>query len=217
MLGCIFPRMDLEQQLAPTKPNAAGRSTYEGEFFPGQQEGERILYIARPHWVREFARALVLLIPAVGLFFFRHFLGNVLHLSPEWLLRGYLLIGIGVAMGLLASHLHCLNSRAYITDRRVYRFEGAIPVFQTRRSLFWSELAKVRTFTPTWFLKLMKIGHVELLSSAGGTELSMIVPYVYYFEDLGAYMEKLAFTFRNAPGEMKNIREFVPKPKGQRY
>jgi hypothetical protein len=40
---------------------------------------------------------------------------------------------------------------------------------------------------------------------------------VYYYRDLGNYIDKILFTYKQKPAEVDNIRPFVPKPKGERY
>ena len=40
--------------------------------------------------------------------------------------------------------------------------------------------------------------------------------HVYYYRDLGNYIDKILYTYKQKPKEMKKIKPFVEKPKGQR-
>ncbi|MDO8341404.1 MAG: hypothetical protein Q7T59_05520, partial [Candidatus Woesebacteria bacterium] len=40
---------------------------------------------------------------------------------------------------------------------------------------------------------------------------------IYLYRDLGNYIDKILFTYKQMPKEVSEIHPFVPKPKGQRY
>jgi CDP-diglyceride synthetase len=109
------------------------------------------------------------------------------------------------------------HSRAYITDRRFVRFEGSIPMWQSQRALFWNDVVKTRTFAPNFVLRMLKIGTLELIPNFAVEGQNIEVLHAYMYGDLGNYLDKVVFTFRTRPQEMDSLREFVPKPKGERY
>ena len=189
------------------------------QSFPGQQEGERILYMIRPHWSREVAFAmkalLVAVVSCVALGYLTH--AEFIRLSDDALIRAYVAVVLLSGVAMLWMRQFCEQSRAYITDRRFVRFEGAVPQWQSQRSLFWSDVVKTRTLAPSFLLKMLNVGSVEVLPNFAVEGQNILVTHAYMFGDLGAYLDKVVFTFRNSPGEMTNIRAFVPKPKGQRY
>lgn len=39
---------------------------------------------------------------------------------------------------------------------------------------------------------------------------------IYYYRDLGNYIEKILFLYKKQPKEVANLNAFVPKPKGKR-
>ena len=40
---------------------------------------------------------------------------------------------------------------------------------------------------------------------------------IFLYRDLGNYIDKILFTYKQMPKEVADIHPFVPKPKGQRY
>ena len=52
---------------------------------------------------------------------------------------------------------------------------------------------------------------------AGMTADDIELNDVYYYRDLGNYIDKILFTYKQKPREMDEIRPFVPKPRGERY
>ncbi len=189
------------------------------ESFPGQQEGERILYMIRPHWAREVAgyiKTALLAGAAIALVWYLRSV-EVLRLDEGALVQTVVLIALLGAMFALYVRQLCEQSRAYVTDRRVVRFEGAVPVWQSQRGLFWTDVVKTRTFAPNMVLRILKVGSLEIIPNFAAEGQNVLIPYAYMYGDLGSYIEKLIFTFRSRPTEMGAMREFVPKPKGKRY
>ena len=83
--------------------------------------------------------------------------------------------------------------------------------------MFWAEVAKTRDLTNNFAWRALKIGTVELSShlTEGGSEISF--PYVYYFEDLVSYLDKIIHCSKVSPEKIDQIRPFVAKPRGLRY
>ena len=41
--------------------------------------------------------------------------------------------------------------------------------------------------------------------------------HVFYYKDLGNYIDKILYIYKHNPQELAELRPFVPKPAGQRY
>lgn len=187
--------------------------------FPGQQEGERILYLIRPSWTREFVGYLkvALVACAAGAVLWYLSEREFIQLTEELRMKCWVAIALIGALTMLWYRQVSEHSRAYITDRRFVRFEGSIPMWQSQRALFWNDVVKTRTFAPNFVLRMLKVGTLELIPNFAVEGQNIAVPHAYMYGDLGNYLDKVVFTFRTRPQEMDSLREFVPKPKGQRY
>lgn len=119
---------------------------------------------------------------------------------------------------------------AYITDRRLVRFEPTTLVATNPRTLSWDEVVKVKTYPPNALWKQLAIGNISVHSRSSMRDYSpddkkfydvsvddIELKDVYYYKDLGNYIDKILFTYKKRPKEMDNIRPFVQKPKGERY
>ena len=186
--------------------------------FPGQQWDEPILHIMRPHWTMIVSRLL------------RTFFFSGLSLFAWWRINNHLpdlfstyeFFGYMIAIGAMAVfswwHLKYYSRlRAYITDRRIVRFQAVFPITETRRAIFWREVVKTRDLADHFIWRAVKIGTVELSShlTEGGSEISF--PFIYYFEDLVSYLDKIIHCSKENPEEIASIKPFVAKPRGMRY
>jgi hypothetical protein len=67
------------------------------------------------------------------------------------------------------------------------------------------------------------VAHARTPARPDGTENNEItaddiqLKDVYYYRDLGNYIDKILFTYKQKPADITNIRPFVPKPRGERY
>ena len=99
--------------------------------FDGQQDGERILFEIHPHaMVKQLAIAKI---AAIALIFF------IIGIVTSLFIAG---IAIGVLIfvsGLWWNKLYFRDTRAFITDRRIMRFERVFPFMVAKRALFWNE------------------------------------------------------------------------------
>ncbi len=184
--------------------------------FDGQQEGERILYELRPHPIAKYfaiARGMLL---AVGLLVVLLITGSV---APQ--IAGLLTtIGVILALLLILATLWWNGkvygqSRTYITDRRIMRFEVVSPFYVTKRSLFWSEALKAKGYAPNYVFRLLGIGTVEVAPHMD-THENVVIPNVAYFEDLANYIDKILFTYKQTPQALAGFKPFIAKPRGQR-
>jgi hypothetical protein len=200
-------------------------------LFYGQQEGERVLYEVRPHETAILFKNLKVLLAAMVV------LGGTLAISSQvpavagmvffW---GLMLVLIILGVGLWSVKIMQQKSVAFITDRRVIRFSPASPFEIRTRSLNWEDATKVKTYPPNFLWRLLKIGSVVIhshtsvidvpqaaISSAIISEDDVELADVYYFTDLGNYIDKVLYLYRKKPEELDAIRRFVPKPRGKRY
>ena len=187
--------------------------------FYGQQEDEVIFYEIRPHWTRKCIAVLSGVFVALVIVKLSDFFAGKIRIEEEYvatfgILTG--LIGFLVTSGWL--WYKASIARAFITDRRFVRLEASFPVFVNRRSLFWNEVLKVKGYAPNLFFRIAKIGTLviqPLMSDSGREDVQ--VQFVYYFGDLANYIDKILYTLKTKPEEVKEIRPFVPKPAGQRF
>jgi len=177
--------------------------------FEGQQEGERILYVARPHQLAKTIAIVKILILAI------------LFASITFLISPYIgivaaFVGLILAIGGIWWNTKVFNtSKTYLTDRRIFRIEVVSPFFQAKRALFWTEALKAKGFAPNIFWRMLNIGTVEVQPKMDEHE-SVRVTDVYYFEDLSNYIDKILYIVKNTPEELTTLRPFIPKPAGSR-
>lgn len=197
------------------------------DFF-GRQEKEKILYVVHPHplaltvsLIKIYLISFVVLIVLI-----------VLGLQIQ-LLSSLFYVG-GIALSLLIILLgtkiisdYQKREVAYITDRRLVRFEPTTLFATNSRTLTWDEVVKVKTYPPNFLWKQMAIGNVVVHARTPARPDDMghgnimaddiLLNDVFYYRDLGNYIDKILFTYKQRPKEMDDIRPFIAKPKGERY
>ena len=197
------------------------------DFF-GKQDGERILFVARPHSIALIVRLSKIYLVALGVFLAIVLLGSSFLPSRTPVVLGFvtaLLIG---AIGTKIAVDYQNRDIAYVTDRRLVRFEPTTLVATNPRSITWDEVVKVKTYPPNFIWKQMAIGSVVVharttIRTAEDTPSGTVVADdievndIYFYKDLGNYIDKILFTYKQRPKEMDLIHEFVPKPKWERY
>lgn len=197
-------------------------------LFYGQQENEKILYVARPHPIADTFNLIKVFLMAIILFVIFYFVGK--QTSSISSILNILAIVLPTATIILGSKMvKNFNTRnmSYITDRRIVRFDPTTFFATNIRSLSWDEAVKVKTYSTNLLWKQLKIGTVivharttvktsdenQSHTSADDIELSDI----YLYRDLGNYIDKILFTYKQMPAGVAEIRPFVPKPRGERY
>lgn len=179
--------------------------------FDGQQEGERILYEIHPHPVAKYLAIGRIILLAVGLFVVLLLTAGVAPVFAPILRVSGLVISVLLIAGSIWWNSKVYDqSKTYITDRRIMRFEVVSPFFQTKRSLFWSETLKAKGYAPNFFYRMLGVGTVEVKPHMSEHE-DVIVTDVAYFEDTANYIDKILFTFKNKPAEVALIKPFIAK------
>jgi len=184
--------------------------------FDGQQTDERILTVVTPHITRfifSFTVSIVIFSFILGIFY------SVTFFIPQYAI---IIRSIATILSLLVLGVSIwwlwktqTSDKTYITDRRIIRFDVVTPFFTNKRALFWNEVLKVKAYANNMVLRLMKIGILQLEPVAAENE-SIVIPDVYFHEDLANYIDKIIYTFKNKPDDIKTIKSFIPKPKGKR-
>lgn len=197
-------------------------------LFYGQQENEKILYSVKPHPIAGFINLLkVFLIALLTLMVFIFLSKEIPLIQGVFSLIGVITFVLILFLGIKLVDNFQQRNISYITDRRIVRFEPTTFFATNIRTLSWDEAVKVKTFSPNMLLKQLKIGTVVVHArttvktsdelnahtSADDIELNDI----YLYRDLGNYIDKILYTYKQIPAEMNNIHPFVPKPKGERY
>ena len=188
-----------------------------GVPFPGQQDGERILYVVEPHWlggVWVSLRVIAVAAAIVAVFYASLAMGA--EFSVEWQVRVYLLIALCTVIGIWTMSHSAMSCRTFITDRRIVRVDSFVPLYKRRRALFWNEVVKTKSYAPNLLFRVLHVGTVSIRPNFSGDE-DVLMPFTYLHDDMASYIDKITFIYRNKPGEMDAVREFVAKPRGQRY
>ena len=185
--------------------------------FQGQQEDEKIFYVIRPHFFKRVViwfRAFVVGFLCIGL---SYMLSDRLPYDPNFSFVAGIIISLMVFLGLIWwGEFVYESAKGIITDRRFVRIEAKFPIFRSKRSLFWNEVAKVKAYAPNLLFRFLKIGSLEVEPTIAPLE-DVRVTYDFYFEDLGNYIDKILFARKNRPEDLNDMRPFVPKPAGKRY
>jgi hypothetical protein len=195
--------------------------------FYGQQQGEKILYVIRPHIVTLYIALFKLAIAVAVILLSMVIAASVLPALQRMILLagsiGSIVVG-GVGLWITLSG----KSIAYVTDRRIIKFDPTTPFATNIRSLSWDEVVKVNTFSHNLFLKQMKIGTVlthakstiastdKIKSENITTDDDIEIKNVYYYRDLGNYIEKILYLYKKHPKEIMDLPTFVSKPRGMR-
>ena len=200
--------------------------------FYGQQTGERILYVVRPHWLSQVILLSKFLAGAAIVFFIAVIIGGqglMQKYAGQFGVGGGIIAGAITAIGFWVVGNARLKNIAYITDRRVAKFEVSTPFATNIRSLNWEEAVKVKTYAPNVVWKQMMIGTVVVhaKTTIATPEVSKIerlvtddvveIQNAYFYRDLGNYIEKILFLYKKQPKDIASLLPFVPKKKGKRY
>jgi hypothetical protein len=196
------------------------------DFF-GKQEGERILFVIRPAPLSLTFKLLKIYAVALVVFVALTVLGTQL-LSLGIFIAVGLILALAIAIiGTQIATNYQKRDIAYITDRRLVRFEPTTLVATNPRSLTWDEVVKVKTYPPNAIWKQLAIGNVVVHARTPARPSENIpgevdaddieIHDVYFYKDLGNYIDKILFTYKQKPKEMETIHTFVAKPRGERY
>lgn len=184
--------------------------------FDGQQTDERVLTVIAPH----ITRFIFSLITVITVFLF--IIAIIFSITSFIPLLATPVKTIATLLSILVLTITIwwfwktqTSDKTYITDRRIIRFDVVTPFFTNKRALFWNEVLKVKAYANNMILRLMKIGVLQIEPVAAEQE-SIVIPDVYYHEDLANYIDKIIFAFKNKPDDIKSIKPFVPLPKGKR-
>ena len=185
--------------------------------FDGQQEGERVLFTFVPHSRAFWLSMLKLLVGCLVLIALKSLLIEyVLPPIDNIQYIGYGITGIVALGGIWWLNKYYREARVFVTDRRIIRFEPIFPIFKQKRILFWANVMKTKAVSTNFILRLLKIGSV-VVSPVHGDSEDIRMRYVYYFEDLVNYLDKILFLSKHTPVELNTVKPFVLKPKGHRY
>jgi hypothetical protein len=197
----------------------------QNDTFSGIQEGEKILSVVTPHpdaFTLEYGKLLAAsLLVLIGFC-------SLNKISPVFTTIGILLSLISLVLGAFLYHTLQSKRIAYITDRRVVRFEPSNAFVVNHRSLSWDDTSKVKTFSNNLLWRLKNIGTVVIHSKTSSATVNttdqtfmtnddIVLKSVHYYKDLGNYIDKILYLHKNDKSEIAKLRSFVPKPKGKRY
>lgn len=199
----------------------------ERDFY-GKQTDEKILYVVHPHPLATTFGLIKVYLVAVVISLVLIILGTqIVSLTGIFITAGVVLFLLIIIIGTKVVLNWSSREIAYITDRRLVRFEPTTLFATNSRTLAWDEVVKIKTYPSNFVWKQMAIGNVVVHARTPGrpddfgngeiTADDIQIKDVYYYRDLGNYIDKILFTYKQKPAEISNIMPFVPKPKGQRY
>ncbi len=200
----------------------------ETEFY-GKQTDERILYVVHPHPLATTLSLIKIYLVAVIISLVLLILGSqILNLSGIFTAAALILFFVTIAAGTKIIFDWQKRNISYITDRRLVHFEPTTLFATNFRTLAWDEVVKIKTFPPNAIWKQIAIGNVVIHArtpihpggqdDATGISVDDIeLKNVYFYRDLGNYIDKILFTYKQKPREVAAIRPFVPKRRGERY
>lgn len=184
--------------------------------FKGQQEDELILYHTKPHSSMKYLN--IGLVIAGGLFLV--FLLQLFVAFVPAALSGLENLAVVVVASVIAIIVWWINETykrtdLYITDRRIVKFSPTVPYRRTMRTIFWDDAIKAKTFYQNAILgAILGVGSVEVEGRHESDNI--IMDNISYHEDLGHYIDKILFVYKNKPGDLRDFKKFIPKPAGKR-
>jgi hypothetical protein len=188
----------------------------ENVIFDGQQSGEIILAVLKEHKYRLYLN-IVLWTVLTTLFFVIFMTLGLSFPMVQILIRLIVIIFciIFLTFSIIWSLIYHYKTVTYITDRRIIRFEAVSPFFCAKRALFWTEVLKAKAFSPNLLWRLFKIGSVIVEPEVAISE-SVQIRYVYLFEDIANYIDKIIYLVKNKPSDLVELKPFIFKKKGLR-
>lgn len=196
------------------------------KYFPGQHDDERVLAMVKQHHLGLVVRLTKVGLLAGVVLALGGILGPLIHAAISGItVVGAIIVGsIGVWYALAIQD----KSVAYITDRRIVRFDITTPFTTVSRGLGWDDTLKVKSFTPNIVWKMLNVGKLTVHAKStmvGLTEApkgyttndDIDLDYVFYYRDLANYIDKILYLFKNQPKGLSELHAFVGKPKGMRY
>lgn len=199
----------------------------ETDFY-GKQEDERILYVVRPHPMATTVKLGQIYLISLAVLFVLAILGTQIQVASNlFFVGGAILAIVMIIIGTKVITDYQKRNIAYITDRRLVRFEPTTLFSTNPRSLTWDEVVKVKTYPPNFIWKQLAIGNVvvhsrtptrpDAMGHGDVTADDIELKDVFYYRDLGNYIDKILFTYKQKPKEMDGIHPFITKPRGERY
>ncbi len=183
--------------------------------FDGQQEGEHVLFEITPHpLVFKFAFVRICLTSATFTTI-AFIIGWQSSFSGVFFLVVLLLVLLFFIGAIRWMNALYNDTKTFITDRRIMRFERVSPFVVAKRALFWSEVLKAKAYEPNLLLKSYNIGTL-IIEPQAQTQENIVIPHVEYAQDLANYIDKILYVFKNTPEEVPFIKPFVAKPRGAR-
>jgi hypothetical protein len=193
--------------------------------FSGQQEGEKILSVITPQPIIFIIEYIKLICVAV---LFLVGFSSLRQISHIFVIVGIVLSVFTLIIGFFLYRSIHSKRVAYITDRRIIRFEPSNAFVVNSRSLTWDNVLKVKTFSTNFGWRLVNVGNAIIHSKTTSTSINdtkqilignddIILKNVYFYKDLGNYIDKILYLYLHDQNELKNMRPFIAKAKSQRY
>lgn len=197
--------------------------------FNGQQEGERILLTIHPHKLAVVSQLLKVNLATLLILIVMAILNSVAFTFSEVITTITLLVAVAVFVaGIWTIVAGEPKNVTYVTDRRLVRFQATTPFSVQPRSLSWQDVVKIKTFPPNFIWRALNVGTViahshstmvnqlETKSQSILSDDDIDIHHVYYYRDIGNYLDKILYLYRQTPKELASLKPFVFKPRGKR-
>ncbi len=186
--------------------------------FPGENQGERILFVTRESEIIKVIRLLALtgvtlLILVLGYLIvttIERFVPQVGVLVMLVIFLSLAVFGIGL-WWVLATFK---KSVFIITTRRLTKIIYTTPFTSYQFSLGLDEIEDTGSYGASFFEALFGLGFFVARSGAGAIKNFKIVN-ITYAKDLHNYVNKLLYSFKHFPQRINEFRPFIPNLKGE--
>jgi hypothetical protein len=186
---------------------------YTDYRFPGQSEGERILFVTRESDIMHKLRLFALVIASIFLLALGLFLISMIeqYLPQLSFLKTLMVIVIGlfVIVGYWFIQETWRKSIFIITTRRLTKIIYTTPFTWYQFSLGLDEIEDTGSYGSTYFEALFNLGYFVARSGAAAIKNFKIIN-ITYARDLHNYVNKLLYAFKHFPNRINEFRPFAP-------
>lgn len=191
---------------------------YTGYRFPGENAGERILFVTRESETVHMLHLIGLGVVCVTIWILGWLLftfGSQMIIQLNVLkLPLLVLVGVMFLIGLWWIAETYRKSIFIITTRRLTKIIYTTPFTWYQFSLGLDEIQDTGSYGASFIEAIFGLGYFVARSGAGAVKNFKIVN-ITYARDLHNYVNKLLYAFKHHPGRINDFRPFIPDVKGE--
>lgn len=183
---------------------------YTDLHFPGQNTGEKILFVTRESPIMLKFRFIALGI-IVGLIALTQLVAAIVSL---FMVPLFFLAGLFFVVGIWWISQTYQKSVFIITTRRLTKIIYTTPFTWYQFSLGLDEIQDTGSYSSSYLEALFKLGYFVARSGAEAIKNFKIVN-ITFAQDLHNYVNKLLYAFKHYPEKISEFRPFIPHLKGK--